>query len=69
MSVTGVSDAELAGIAVAVTVVGMVVGVGLLLFSPRHALGWHLFIVSFGAWMAAAVAAMLVMWERGWFDK
>lgn len=60
---------QLAGVAVCASVVGMVVGTGLLLTATNVAVGWLLFILSFAGWLAAALFALRAGWHRGWFDK
>lgn len=63
-----VSDAELAAVALCLSVVGMVGGAGAVVLSGSAA-GWNLFVVSFTAWMAAFVAGFLVVWNRGFVDE
>lgn len=54
--------------AVCLTGVGMLGGAGAVL-SGGPAAGWHLFLVSFAAWMGAFVLAFLVVWNRGFVDR
>lgn len=54
---------------VALTVFGMTVGTILLLATGRRDLGWFMFLLSFGAWMFAAVAGMLLVWDSGYLDR
>ncbi|WP_049981920.1 hypothetical protein [Halolamina rubra] len=58
-----------AAVAVALTVFGMTVGTVLLLATGRTNVGWFMFVLSFGAWMFAAVGGMLLVWESGYLDR
>jgi len=58
-----------AAVAVALTVVGMTVGTVLLLATGRTNVGWFMFLLSFGGWMFAAVAGMLLVWDSGYLDR
>ncbi|MFW5948047.1 MAG: hypothetical protein ACOCSD_00425 [Halolamina sp.] len=59
----------IAAVAVVVTVLGMTVGTVMLFVTDRTHAGWFLFILSFGAWMFAAVGGMLVVWNSGYLDR
>ncbi|QKY19071.1 hypothetical protein B4589_001285 [Halolamina sp. CBA1230] len=61
--------ATAAAAAVALTVLGMTVGTVLLLATGRTNVGWFMFLLSFGAWMFAAVAGMLLVWDSGYLDR
>jgi hypothetical protein len=63
------SDLELAGVVTGLTVLGMVAGTWLLLFGENRNLGWMLFTLSFGFWMAAAIVFMLLLWDAGYLDR
>lgn len=69
MSRGGHSDLEIAGVLTGLTVLGMVVGTWLLLFTARQDAGWMLFILSFGFWMTAAIVFMLLLWDAGYLDR
>jgi hypothetical protein len=58
-----------AAAAVALTVIGMTVGTVLLLATGRENVGWFMFLLSFGAWMFAAVGGMLLVWDSGYLDR
>ena len=58
-----------AAVVVALTVIGMTVGTVLLLATGREHVGWFMFLLSFGAWMFAAVAGMLLVWDSGYLDR
>lgn len=62
-------QATLAAGAVGLTVLGMTFGTVLLLATGRRDAGWFMFLLSFGAWMFAAVAGMLLVWESGYLDR
>jgi|AntRauTorcE11897_2_1112592.scaffolds.fasta_scaffold53379_1 hypothetical protein len=62
-------QATIAAVAVALTVLGMTVGTVLLLATGRQNIGWFMFLLSFGAWMFAAVGAMLLVWDSGYLDR
>lgn len=55
--------------AVVASILGMVVGTGLVLATDHRSTGWLLFILSFGAWLAAALLGLREGWARGWFDR
>lgn len=63
------TSAQLVGIAVGLSVAGMVAGTGLVLSASYQAVGWLLFILSFGGWLAAALLALREGWHAGWFDR
>lgn len=63
------SSAQLAGVSVGVSVVGMVAGTALVLSATFQTAGWLLFILSFGGWLAAALLALREGWYAGWFDR
>lgn len=63
------SDLEIAGVVTGATVLGMAVGTWLHLFGAARNLGWFLFIISFGFWMAAAIVFMLLLWDAGYLDR
>lgn len=63
------ASGSLAAVAVGVTVIGMVVGASLLFATAYRSLGWLLFMLSFGGWLAAALLALREGWHRGWFDR
>lgn len=63
------SSAQLAGVSVGVSVVGMVAGTALVLSATYQTAGWLLFILSFGGWLAAALLALREGWHAGWFDR
>lgn len=63
------ASGSLAAVAVVFTVVGMLVGTALLFATPYRSLGWLLFMLSFGGWLAAALLALREGWHRGWFDR
>lgn len=69
VSLSDHSDTELAAVVVGLTVLGMVTGTYMHLFGPDHEFGWLLFTLSFGAWMAAAIVLMLVLWDAGYLDR
>lgn len=58
-----------AAAAVALTVIGMTAGTVLLLVTGREHVGWFMFVLSFGAWMFAAVGGMLLVWDSGYLDR
>lgn len=58
-----------AAVLVATTVLGMTTGTVLLFATNRPHAGWFLFLLSFGAWMFAAVGAMLLVWDSGYLDR
>jgi len=58
-----------AAAAVGLTVIGMTVGTVLLLATGRTNVGWFMFLLSFGGWMFAAVAGMLLVWDSGYLDR
>ena len=62
-------QATIAAAAVALTVVGMTLGTVLLLATGRRDIGWFMFLLSFGGWMFAAVAGMLLVWDSGYLDR
>lgn len=62
-------QATVAAAAVALTVLGMTVGTILLLATGRRDAGWFMFLLSFGAWMFAAVGGMLLVWDSGYLDR
>ena len=68
MSVHGASDPGLVVLVVCLSVVGMLGGAGAVLFGGWEA-GWHLFLVSFAAWLGAFVLGFLLLWERGALDR
>ncbi|MFB6361933.1 MAG: hypothetical protein ABEH59_11510 [Halobacteriales archaeon] len=68
MSFAGLNSGQVAGLAVALTVLGMVAGTALVLSSTYQQAGWLLFILSFGGWLGAALLALREGWHRGWFD-
>ncbi|GAB7013292.1 hypothetical protein [Halolamina salina] len=61
--------ATAAAVAVGLTVIGMTVGTILLLATGRTHVGWFMFLLSFGGWMFAAVAGMLLVWDSGYLDR
>lgn len=69
MSLSRPSSAQLVGIAVGLSVAGMLAGTALVLSATHQTAGWVLFILSFGAWLAAALLALREGWQRGWFDR
>lgn len=69
MSTSRPTSAQLAGVSVGITVIGMLVGTALVLSATYQTVGWLVFILSFGGWLAAALLAMREGWHRGWFDK
>lgn len=69
VSVGGHSELELAGVLTGLTVVGMAVGTWMHLVGPQRDLGWVVFIISFGAWMGAAILLMLMLWDAGFLDR
>lgn len=69
MSLGSHSDLELAGVVTGMTVLGMLAGTWLLLFSPNRNAGWLLFTLSFTFWMAAAIVLMLLLWDAGYLDR
>jgi hypothetical protein len=40
-----------------------------LLATGRTNVGWFMFLLSFGGWMFAAVAGMLLVWDSGYLDR
>lgn len=69
MALTRPSTAQLAGVSVGVSVVGMLAGTALVLSATYQVAGWLLFIVSFGSWLTAALLALREGWHAGWFDR
>lgn len=69
MTVVRPTSARFAGLAVALTVAGMLAGTVLVLATDHAPAGWLLFVLSFGGWLAAALLAMQEGWHRGWFDR
>lgn len=61
--------ATVASALVALTVLGMTTGTVLLFATNRPHAGWFLFLLSFGAWMFAAVGGMLLVWDSGYLDR
>ena len=68
MPVHGTSDPRLVALVICLTAAGMLGGAGAVLLGGWEA-GWHLFLVSFAAWMAAFVLGFLVVWNRGALDR
>lgn len=48
--------------------VGMAGGLGAVVLRGS-AVGWHLFLASFAAWLAAFVLGFLIVWDRGALDR
>lgn len=68
MSIAGVRSSRIAGLAVGLSVLGMLFGTALVLSATYQRAGWLLFILSFGGWLGAALLALREGWHRGWFD-
>lgn len=68
MAQAGLSSGLVAGISVGVAVLGMFIGTALVLSATYQSAGWLLFVLSFGAWLGAALLALREGWHRGWFD-
>lgn len=69
MSLSRPSSAQLVGVAVGFSVAGMLTGTVLVLSATHQSVGWIVFILSFGAWLSAALLALREGWQRGWFDR
>lgn len=69
MSLPRPSAAQLVGIAVGLSIAGMLAGTALLLSTDHQGVGWLLFVLSFGGWLAAALLALREGWQAGWFDR
>ena len=63
------TSAQIAAVSVGFTVAGMLAGAALVLATDHRAVGWLLFVLSFGGWLPAALLAMREGWHRGWFDR